>query len=33
MKYMESVAFKTTYGSDPVWKKYRRNFKVGLKDP
>ena len=32
MKYMESVAFKTTYGSDPVWKKYRRNFKVGLKD-
>ena len=28
MKYMESVAFKTTYGNDPIWKKYRRNFKV-----
>jgi len=26
IKYMESVAFKSTYGSDPVWKKYRRNF-------
>jgi len=26
IKYMESVAFKTTYGNDPVWKKYRRNF-------
>jgi len=28
IKYMESVAFKSTYGSDPVWKKYRRNFAV-----
>ena len=28
IKYMESVAFKTTYGNDPIWKKYRRNFKV-----
>ena len=31
IKYMESVAFKTTYGNDPIWKKYRRNFKVGHK--
>ena len=30
IKYMESVAFKTTYGNDPIWKKYRRNFKVKL---
>ena len=28
MKYMESVAFATTYGNDPIWKKYRRNFGV-----
>ena len=28
MKYMESVAFKSTYGNDPIWKKYRRNFPV-----
>lgn len=26
IKYMESVAFKTTYGDNPVWLKYRRNF-------
>merc|ERR1719439_272045 len=26
MKYMESVAFKSTYGNDPIWKKYRRNY-------
>ena len=24
---LESVAFKTTYGKDPIWTKYRRNFK------
>ena len=28
IKYMESVAFKTTYGDNPVWLKYRRNFPV-----
>ena len=28
IKYMESVAFSTTYGNDPVWKKYRRNYPV-----
>ena len=28
MKYMESVAFKSTYGNDPIWKKYRRNYPV-----
>jgi len=27
IKYLESVAFKTAYGKDPVWKKFRRNFK------
>ncbi|XP_042868051.1 28S ribosomal protein S18b, mitochondrial-like [Penaeus japonicus] len=27
MKYLNSDAYKTTYGTDPVWKKYRRNFK------
>lgn len=27
MKYMKSKAYQSTYGSDPVWKKYRRNFK------
>lgn len=25
--HLESVAFKTAYGKDPVWKKFRRNFK------
>ena len=30
MKYMESVAFATTYGNDPIWKKYRRNFGVSI---
>ena len=28
IKYMESVAFSTTYGNEPVWKKYRRNYPV-----
>ncbi|CAL4184377.1 unnamed protein product, partial [Meganyctiphanes norvegica] len=27
MKYLESEAYETTYGDDPVWTKYRRNFK------
>ncbi|XP_068205032.1 small ribosomal subunit protein mS40 [Palaemon carinicauda] len=27
MRYLKSSAYLTTYGSDPVWKKYRRNFK------
>ncbi|KAG0729143.1 28S ribosomal protein S18b, mitochondrial [Chionoecetes opilio] len=27
LKYMQSQAYQTTYGDDPVWKKYRRNFK------
>nr|XP_053627100.1 28S ribosomal protein S18b, mitochondrial-like [Cherax quadricarinatus] len=27
MKYIKSEAYHTTYGSDPVWKIYRRNFK------
>lgn len=27
MKYLKSDAYKTTYGTDPVWKRYRRNFK------
>ncbi|XP_029039822.1 28S ribosomal protein S18b, mitochondrial [Osmia bicornis bicornis] len=27
IKYLESSAYKTTYGNDPVWKPYRRNFK------
>ena len=31
MKYMESVAFKSTYGNDPIWKKYRRNYPVSKK--
>ncbi|XP_045619141.1 small ribosomal subunit protein mS40 [Procambarus clarkii] len=30
LKYMKSEAYQTTYGSEPVWKKYRRNFKGGL---
>ena len=27
MKYMESVAFKKSYGDEPLWVKYRRNHK------
>ncbi|KAK7071359.1 ribosomal protein, S18B [Halocaridina rubra] len=27
IRYLQSDAYKTTYGDDPVWKKYRRNFK------
>jgi len=27
IKYMESVAYKTAYGDEPVWRHYRRNFK------
>ncbi|CAK9832318.1 28S ribosomal protein S18b, mitochondrial [Anthophora retusa] len=27
MKYLESNAYKQTYGNDPVWIQYRRNFK------
>jgi len=29
IKYMESLAYRTTYGSDPVWRHYRRNMKGG----
>lgn len=27
IRYMKSAAYKTTYGDEPVWVKYRRNFK------
>lgn len=27
IQYLESKAYKDTYGEDPVWTKYRRNFK------
>lgn len=27
IKYMQSEAYQAAYGDDPVWKKYRRNFK------
>ena len=27
MKYMDSVAFKKSYGDEPLWMKYRRNHK------
>ncbi|XP_045121225.1 28S ribosomal protein S18b, mitochondrial-like isoform X2 [Portunus trituberculatus] len=27
LKYMQSEAYQTAYGDDPVWKKYKRNFK------
>ncbi|XP_063877921.1 small ribosomal subunit protein mS40-like [Scylla paramamosain] len=27
LKYLQSEAYQTAYGEDPVWKKYRRNFK------
>lgn len=27
IRYLKSKAYKTTYGDDPVWVKYRRNFK------
>jgi len=27
IKYMESLAYKNTYGDDPIFKHYRRNFK------
>ncbi|XP_076175260.1 mitochondrial ribosomal protein S18B [Ptiloglossa arizonensis] len=27
IKYMKSNAYKQTYGNDPVWKFYKRNFK------
>ncbi|XP_064457166.1 small ribosomal subunit protein mS40-like [Ornithodoros turicata] len=30
IRYLESKAYKDTYGSDPVWKNYRRNFKGQL---
>ncbi|XP_075211415.1 mitochondrial ribosomal protein S18B isoform X2 [Lycorma delicatula] len=30
IRYLESSAYKTTYGNDPVWKHYRRNFKGQL---
>jgi len=26
MKYFESAAYKTTYGDEPIWKHYRRNW-------
>ena len=32
IKYIESVAFKTAYGEEPIWKKYRRNF-IGTRLP
>jgi hypothetical protein len=25
---MESMAYRTTYRGEPIWKPYRRNFKV-----
>jgi small subunit ribosomal protein S18b len=28
IKYMESTAYRVTYGDDPVWKHYRRNVKA-----
>lgn len=27
IRYLESKAYKDTYGNDPVWKNYRRNYK------
>ncbi|VVC42651.1 Ribosomal protein S18 [Cinara cedri] len=30
IEYMESEAYKTTYGNDPVWKEYRRNHKGSI---
>lgn len=27
IRYLKSKAYKTTYGDEPVWVKYRRNFK------
>lgn len=27
MQHFVFTAYKTTYGTDPVWKRYRRNFK------
>lgn len=30
IKYLQSSAYKTTYGSDPVWKHYRRNHKGAI---
>jgi len=29
INYMESAAYRITYGEDPVWKHYRRNMKAG----
>ncbi|XP_023324891.1 28S ribosomal protein S18b, mitochondrial [Eurytemora carolleeae] len=29
MKYLESVAYRATYGDEPVWTHYRRNMKGG----
>jgi small subunit ribosomal protein S18b len=26
IKYFESTAYKSTYGDDPIWKHYRRNY-------
>lgn len=30
VRYLASSAYKTTYGTDPVWKHYRRNHKGAL---
>ncbi|KOC70523.1 28S ribosomal protein S18b, mitochondrial [Habropoda laboriosa] len=30
MKYLKSKAYKETYGNDPVWKQYRRNYKGNI---
>ncbi|XP_064649883.1 small ribosomal subunit protein mS40-like [Lineus longissimus] len=30
IRYLKSKAYRTTYGDDPVWKHYRRNFKAGI---
>ncbi|XP_012256811.1 28S ribosomal protein S18b, mitochondrial [Athalia rosae] len=30
VRYLASTAYKTTYGTDPVWKHYRRNHKGAL---
>lgn len=30
IKYLKSLAYQQTYGSDPVWKPYRRNHKGSI---
>ncbi|XP_014214318.1 28S ribosomal protein S18b, mitochondrial [Copidosoma floridanum] len=33
IKYMKSDAYKETYGLEPIWKKYRRNYKGQFAPP